>query len=90
MQMLYAYLTGSGFKHRVEAIVENFGNMLEDLDKERKVQERVWARREGQIRGAMKAAAGMYGDLQGIAGSSLKEVEGLNFPELPETAESIQ
>lgn len=88
MQMLYSYLTGSGFKHRVQAIVENFGNMLEDLEKERKVQERVWAKREGQIRIAMKAAAGMYGDLQGIAGSSLKEVEGLNMPELPETAES--
>jgi hypothetical protein len=46
MQMLYQYLTGPQFEHRVQAIVENFGNMLDDLEKEKKVQEKVWAKRD--------------------------------------------
>jgi hypothetical protein len=82
MEMLYAYLTGPQFKHRVQAIVENFGTMLEDLDKEKRVQEKVWAKREGQIRIAMKAAAGMYGDLQGIAGSAVGELPALDVKQL--------
>jgi hypothetical protein len=36
-EMVYQYLTGPRFRHRVEAIVEAFSSMQEDLDKERKV-----------------------------------------------------
>ena len=40
----------------------------------------------GQARRADRArdgaAVGMYGDLQGIAGKSLQEIEGLEFPAL--------
>ncbi len=35
--MIYQYLTGPRFRHRVEAIVEAFSTMQEDLDKEKKV-----------------------------------------------------
>jgi hypothetical protein len=30
----------------------------------------------------MQATVGMYGDLQGIAGKTLQEIEGLEFPAL--------
>jgi hypothetical protein len=30
----------------------------------------------------------MYGDLQGIAGKTMLEIEGLDIPELPESDES--
>jgi hypothetical protein len=30
----------------------------------------------------MQATAGMYGDLQGIAGKTIQEIEGLEFPAL--------
>jgi hypothetical protein len=36
-----------------------------------------WAKREAQIERVMNATVGMYGDLQGIAGKSLQEIEGL-------------
>jgi len=39
----------------------------------------LWAKREEQIRGVMEATAGLYGDLQGIAGRSLLEIEGLEL-----------
>lgn len=81
-EMVYQYLTGSRFRQRVEAIVEAFSTMQEDLDKERKVIMRQWAKREEQIERVMGATVGMYGDLQGIAGKSLQEIEGLEFPAL--------
>lgn len=82
MEMVYQYLTGPRFRHRVQAIVEKFGEMQEDLDRERKSQTRLWAKREEQIREVIESTAGMYGDLQGIAGKSLREIEGLDHAPL--------
>lgn len=76
-ELIYQYLTGPRFRHHVEAIVEKFTEMQEDLEKERKTLTRLWAKREQQIRSVIDATAGMYGDLQGIAGRSLEEIEGL-------------
>lgn len=81
-EMVYQYLTGPRFRQRVEAIVEAFSSMQEDLDKERKAIMKQWAKREEQIERVMGATVGMYGDLQGIAGKSLQEIAGLEFPVL--------
>ncbi len=81
-EMVYQYLTGPRFKQRVEAIVEAFSSMQEDLDKERKVIMRQWAKRQEQIERVMGATVGMYGDLQGIAGKSLQEIQGLELKAL--------
>ncbi|MFA7279707.1 MAG: DUF2130 domain-containing protein [Sterolibacterium sp.] len=81
-EMVYQYLTGPRFRHRVEAIVEAFSSMQEDLDKERKAIMKQWAKREEQIERVMGATVGMYGDLQGIAGKSLQEIEGLELQTL--------
>lgn len=78
-EMVYQYLTGPRFKQRVEAIVEAFSSMQEDLDKERKAIMKQWAKRQEQIERVMNATVGMYGDLQGIAGKSLQEIEGLEL-----------
>ena len=81
-EMIYQYLTGPRFRQRVEAIVEAFSTMQEDLDKEKRAIMKQWAKREEQIERVMGATVGMYGDLQGIAGKSLQEIEGLEFPAL--------
>ena len=65
-----------------DVIVEAFSTMQEDLDKERKAIMKQWAKREEQIDRVMGATVGMYGDLQGIAGKSLQEIEGLELPAL--------
>jgi len=82
MGMVYEYLTGSRFRQRVEAIVERFSEMQEDLDRERRTMMRIWAKREEQIRGVIDSTAGMYGDLQGIGGKAFREIEGLEIPRL--------
>jgi hypothetical protein len=80
MEIMYQYLTGPRFRQRLEAIVEKFSDMQEDLEKERKAMTRLWAKREEQIRGVIETTAGMYGDLQGIAGKALKEIDGIALP----------
>ena len=81
-EMIYQYLTGPRFRHRVEAIVEAFSTMQEDLAAEKKTIQRQWAKREMQIDKVMQSTVGMYGDLQGIAGKSLQEIEGLELASL--------
>ena len=87
-EMVYQYLTGPRFRLRVEAIVEAFSSMQEDLDKERKAILKQWAKREQQIERVMGATVGMYGDLQGIAGKSLQEIEGLELASLDNSGNS--
>lgn len=79
MELIYTYLTGPRFRQRVEAIVEAFSMMKEDLDKEKKAIMKQWAKREEQINRVMEGTVGMYGDLQGIAGQSIQEIEALGL-----------
>jgi len=54
--------------------------MKEDLEKERRAITKQWEKRREQIDRVMQATVGTYGDLQGIAGRSLREIEGLELP----------
>lgn len=78
-EMIYQYLVGPRFRQRVQAIVEAFGSMQEDLDKEKRAIMKQWAKREEQLQRAMQATVGMYGDLQGIAGKTMQEIQGLDM-----------
>jgi hypothetical protein len=80
MELVYQYLTGANFRRRIEAIVEAFTTMEEDLAKEKKAITAQWAKREKQLARVFDATSGMYGDLQGIAGKSLSEIAGLALP----------
>ena len=79
MELIYDYLTGPRFRHRVEAIVEKISAMQSDLEREKKAMTRLWAKRDTQIQGVIESTVGMYGDLQGIAGRALHEIEGLEI-----------
>lgn len=79
MEMIYQYLTGPKFRLRVQAIVEAFSDMSDDLAKEKKAITKQWSKREEQIDRVMQATVGMYGELQGIAGKTLQEIEGLDL-----------
>ncbi len=87
MELVYQYLTGPEFRHRITAVVEKFADMHADLDKERKTMTKLWAKREQQIRCVVESTAGLYGDLQGIAGKTLQEIEGLEMPLLMDKSE---
>ena len=76
--LIYQYLIGPRFRQRVQAIVEAFTCMQDDLSAEKKALQKQWAKRETQLERLVSSTVGMYGDLQGIAGRSLEEIEGLD------------
>ena len=84
VEALFEYVTGTEFRHRVEAIVRNFIEMKEELDQEKRVSTRRWARREKQLSLIIDNTSGMYGELQALIGSQLKPIAALEF----ETAQS--
>ncbi|WFU25129.1 DUF2130 domain-containing protein [Bradyrhizobium sp. CB1717] len=87
MEQVYHYLTGTKFRQRVEAVVEKFNDMREDLDRERKFMGRQWAKRETQIVAVIESTVGMVGDLQAIAGKAMPEIPSLDMPLLESSAE---
>lgn len=81
MEMMYSYLSGTEFKHRVEAIVEAFGNMQEEIEKEKRYFMNKWARDEKNIRMVIDNTYGMHGDLKAIVGKVLPQIRGLDSDE---------
>jgi hypothetical protein len=79
MEILYAYLTGTEFKQRIEVIVETFSSMKSSLDKEKIYFEKSWAEKEKQIQKVIKNTVGIYGDMGGIV--QLQKIESLELPE---------
>jgi len=90
VDMLYNYLSGPEFKGRVESIVEVFKVLSSDLESERIAITKMWAKREKQIQKMIEDTAGMYGDLQGIIGASIPEIENMNILALPEANNYIK
>ena len=89
MEQIYHYLTGTKFRQRVEAVVEKFNDMREDLDKERKFMGRQWAKRETQILAVIDSTVGMVGDLQAIAGKAMPDIPSLDTPLLEKVERKV-
>ncbi len=83
MEALYRYLSGDEFRHRVEALVETFKAMQDQLAKERRAMEKLWAERAKQIERVMTTTVGMYGAIRGAIGGQLPEIPALDLGALP-------
>lgn len=82
MEALYQFLTGPEFRHRVEAIVENYGTLQAEIEKEKRASALRWAHQEKAIRAVIDNTIGMYGDLQGITQKALPAIKSLEADEL--------
>ena len=67
-------------------MVEPFEAMQDALRREKKQMTAQWAMREKQLDKAIEAMMGMYGDVRGIAGAAIAEIEALE-PQLLEEGE---
>lgn len=85
IEILYNYLSGTEFKHRVEAIVDAFSNMQSEIEKEKRYFMNKWARDEKNIRQVIDNTYGMHGDLKGIIGTSLPAIAGIDDDLLTDT-----
>jgi hypothetical protein len=79
MALLYNFLTGSEFRHQVEAIVEAFSTLKADLDKEKRAMQRIWKEREKQIEKVFGSTVDMYASVRGIAGGAVQEIKALEL-----------
>jgi hypothetical protein len=75
----YTYLTSNDFLARINRIVEAYVEMNDDLAKEKRVMVKQWNARAKQLDRVLSGIGGLYGDLQGIFGPSLPEVEQLSL-----------
>jgi hypothetical protein len=89
MEMLYEYLTGNTFRLQIEAIVEGFKQMKEDLDSEKRSFQRIWKQREKQIEKVMINTVEMHGSIKGIAGNAIQSVKALELPGDGEESDEI-
>jgi len=80
MSMLYDFLTGNEFRMQVEAIVEGFTQMQDDLNSERRAMETIWKKREKQIQKVLFNTNQMYGSIKGIAGNAIGSIKALELP----------
>lgn len=81
MDILYTYLSGTEFRHRVEAIIEAFTNMQTEIEKEKRYFASKWSRDEKYIRQVIDSTFGMQGDLKGIMGNALPDIKGIEMLE---------
>ena len=79
MEVVYNYLSGDEFRHKIEAIVEAFVAMQDQLSREKRAFQKQWKEREKQIERVIDNTAGMYGDIRGLIGSSIPEIKALSL-----------
>jgi hypothetical protein len=85
---LEAYLSSPEFGQRVEAIVNTFASLKNDLDQEKRAMNRLWARRERLIDRVNSNISAIYGHLDEIVGPPLPKIKCLEMGSLQGRDES--
>ena len=79
MNLLYNYLTGTTFRSQVEAIVEGFSQLKNDLESEKRSMQNIWKKREKQIEKVMINTIEMHAATKGIAGNAVQDLNALEL-----------
>jgi hypothetical protein len=79
MEAIYQYISGTEFRQKIEAIVETFVMMKQQLDSEKRSMERIWKERDKQIDRMSTNTVRMVGEMRGIVGASLPEIKALEL-----------
>jgi hypothetical protein len=78
-ELLYDYLTGNDFRQRVQAVIEAFTSMRDDLEKEKRALTKYWSKREKQLGLVIDNMSGMVGDVQALSGGAVNGIPALEF-----------
>ncbi|MBN2286915.1 MAG: DUF2130 domain-containing protein [Tissierellales bacterium] len=79
MELLYNYLTSNEFVQNIKRIVENYDDMINQLNSEKKAMYKIWAAREKQIWIVQENISSLFGSIKGIAGKSLQTADVLQL-----------
>ena len=80
MDRVYSFITGVQFRQRISTIVTSCAAMEEDDAAEKRALQKQWAKRSRRREIIVTELAGMWGDLQGIAGNCLPEMAVFSMP----------
>ena len=80
-ELLYTYLTSNEFVQNIKRIVENYNEMINQLNSEKKATQKIWAIREKQIWVVQENISALFGSIKGIAGNSLDTSNVLELPD---------
>ena len=78
MELVYNYVFSAEFRNRVRGLVEPYIEMQADLESEKRAFNKHWNKRQKQLDRAIASTTGLFGDLQGIIGNGLQEIEGMS------------
>lgn len=79
---LYNFVTSHEFSQQIEAMVETYGEMSLQIQKERIAYEKLWAQREKQTQKLFMSTATVIGSMQGHVGqASMPRIKGLELDE---------
>ncbi len=81
-EMLYQYVMSVEFHHRMQALVEAFTDIQQEIEREKRWFAQKWAREDKNLRKFFDNTHGLRGDLQSIMGKSIAELKGMDT--LPE------
>ncbi|MBU1045258.1 MAG: DUF2130 domain-containing protein [Candidatus Omnitrophica bacterium] len=81
MELLYNYLTSNEFVQNIKRIVENYDEMINQLNSEKKAMQKIWAIREKQIWVVQENISSLFGSIKGIAGNALDTSSVLQLPD---------
>lgn len=79
MEILYEYMISNEFRMQIEAIVEGFTNMQNNLIKEKRAMESIWKQRQKEIEKVILNTTHIYSSIRGIAGNALKPIQQLEL-----------
>ena len=79
VEVIYQYITGTEFRHRIEAMVEAYATLQQDVEKEKRWFNLKWARQEKELRKIVDSTVGLYGELQAVSGRSLQPIKQLEI-----------
>lgn len=84
---LYNFVTSHEFVQQIEAMVETYQEMTQQITKERTYYTKFWAEREAQAQRLLLGTANIIGSMQGHVGqASMPKIKGLELLEAGEEA----
>lgn len=84
---VYEFITSNEFVQQIEVIVEAYKEMTEQISRERIAFEKIWKNREGQLKRLITGTINVYAGAQGLVGSSMPQIKGLDLLEIEEKSQ---
>lgn len=79
-EALYSFVTSHEFIQQIEAMVETYQEMTQQVQKERVAYEKLWAQREKQAQRLLLGTANIIGSMQEHVGhASMPKIKGLEL-----------